>query len=104
MSLFEENAAILRKIEADGNDLTLPRLIDFSHILPDGVSAKTFAQEAEAQGFSISVSESEVELWDVTASKEMPLNCKDITDIEKRLDTLARAYNGHSDGWGFFNV
>ncbi len=35
MSLFDENAAILRDMEAKGGDLGPSRPIDFSHVFPD---------------------------------------------------------------------
>ncbi|NTF40850.1 hypothetical protein A6U86_14415 [Rhizobium sp. AC27/96] len=106
MSLFEDNATILRKIESDGNDLGSPRSIDFCHIFPDKISADAFAQVAETEGFAIAVEEVERETnpWDVTVSKEMTPTCSAITDTEERLDALARSYQGRADGWGFFNV
>lgn len=104
--MFEENAAILRKMVSDGQDLSSPRSIDFCHVFPDKISAGTFAQMADAQGFAIVVDEVERETnrWDVTASKEMTPTCQAITEIEERLDRLARAHKGRADGWGFFNV
>lgn len=106
MSLFEENAAILQKMESDGKDLSSPRSVDFCHVFPDKVSADTFARMAEAQGFAVAVDEVERETnpWDVTASKDMTPTCGAITSIEDRLDALARSYQGRADGWGFFNV
>lgn len=103
MSLFDENAAILRK---DGRDLAPPRSIDFSHVFPDRASADAFAREAEKEGFAAAVEEidREEDPWDVTASKEMTPTCGNITDTEKRLDALARSHQGRSDGWGLFNM
>ncbi len=105
MSLFEDNAAILGNMEANGSDLGPPRSIDFSHVFPDQSSAVAFAREAEREGFSTTVTEIDGEAtWDVTASKEMVPTCANITDTEERLDALARLHRGHSDGWGFFRV
>lgn len=106
MSLFEENAAILRNIEAGGSDLGPPRSVDFSHVFPDQDSADAFAREVARQGFSTTVEEVErdEDRWDVTASKEMVPTCENITDTEECLDALARVHGGRADGWGFFRV
>ena len=111
MSLFEENAAILRNLEADGRDLGTPRSIDFSHVFANQASADAFARAAEREGFSTSVEQVESEEypwkefpWDVTASKQMTPTCNNITDTEERLCALAQTHQGRADGWGFFNV
>jgi hypothetical protein len=106
MSLFEENAAILRRMEADGSDLGPPRIIDFSHVFPDKASADAFAREVEREGYATALEEVEREEypWDVTASKQMAPTCGNITDTEEHLDALARSYQGRTDGWGFFRL
>ncbi len=106
MSLFEENAAILRKFQSEGSDLGPPRSIDSCHVFPDKASAEAFAREAEMEGFSIAVEEVERQEnpWDVTASKKMSPTCGAITDTEVRLGAVARSYQGRPDGWGFFRI
>lgn len=106
MSLFEENAAVLRNLEAYYGDLGSPRSIDFAHVFPDRASADAFAREAEREGFTTVVKEVEQEKdpWDVTVSKEMTPTCENITDTEERLDALARSHQGRADGWGFFEA
>ncbi|MBB4100934.1 ribonuclease E inhibitor RraB [Sphingomonas kyeonggiensis] len=106
MSLFEENAAILRNMGADGSDLGPSRAIDFSYVFPDRAAADAFAQAANREGFAAVVEkvEREEDPWDVTASKDMVPTCENITDTEERLQTLARTYRGRTDGWGFFQA
>lgn len=106
MSLFEENAAILRNMEAEGSDLGPSRFIDFSHVFPNQALADAFARAAEGEGFIIIVEEVEWEEypWDVTASKDMVPTCENITDTEERLHALAQTRQGRADGWGFFRV
>ena len=106
MSLFEQNTAILRSMEADGSDLGPSRSIDFSHVFPDHASADAFAQDAEQEGFAAIVEEvdREEDPWDVTASKDMVPTCENITDADERLHALAQAHQGRADGWGFFRV
>jgi regulator of RNase E activity RraB len=103
MTLFEENAAVLKDLEAKGNDLGPSRLIDFSHVFPDRASAEAFALEAERAGFVTDIEEVErdEDPWDVTASRDMTPTCENITECEELLDALARAHHGRADGWGF---
>jgi hypothetical protein len=100
MSLFEENAAILRNMEADGSDLGPSRSIDFSHVFPNQASANAFARAAEQEGFSTTIEEVEREEdpWDVTASKDMTPTYENITDTEERLHALAQTHQGRADG------
>ncbi|WP_304167008.1 ribonuclease E inhibitor RraB [Phenylobacterium aquaticum] len=106
MSVFEENAEVLRNMARGGSELGSPRSIDFSHVFPDSASAKAFAQEADREGFATSVEEAEGEdaPWDVTASVMMAPTCENITNTEERLDGMAQAHGGRSDGWGFFRT
>jgi len=103
MSLFDENAEILRQIEARGSDLGPSRPIDFSYVFPDQASADAFAKAAEHLGFYISVRkvERDEDPWDVTASKDMVPTCAKLTETEERLNALAQTHLGRADGWGF---
>lgn len=103
MSLYDENAKVLRELESRGNDLGSPRMIDFSHIFPDEVSAQAFSKASMRGGFTASVeaTERDVNSWDVTVSKEMRPTCGNITEAEEWLDRLAQTHGGHADGWGF---
>jgi hypothetical protein len=106
MSLFEENAEILRNIASEGRDLSASRAIEFSIVFSAQASAQAFAQDAERQGFVTSLelseaSDDDAEFWDVTASKVMVPTCRNITDAEERLGALARPHHGLPDGWGF---
>lgn len=106
MSLLEENAAILREMEAGGSDLRPSRPVDFSHVFPNQRSADAFAQAAEREGFSTLVEKikRQGDPWDATASKDMIPNCKNITDAEEWLHALAQTFQGRADGWGFFGI
>jgi hypothetical protein len=102
-SLFEENASILRGLEADGVDLNIPRLIDFSQIFHERASAEAFGEGAKLRNFSIRIEGvgDAAESWDVTASLHMAPTCINITETEQALEALARQYGGRVDGWGF---
>ncbi|MBB3980856.1 hypothetical protein GGR44_000487 [Sphingobium fontiphilum] len=106
MSLLEENAEILAGMQRDGRDLGASRPVDFSHIFPNQASAKDFAAQCERDGFKIDVIETDrVECpWDVTVTVEIEPSAANVTSWEERFDTLAQAYEGRADGWGFFRV
>ncbi len=112
MSLFEENAAILRGFEEDGSDLSAPRTVDFSYIFQNEVLAEQFAAEGRRIGFEAEVRHFDEDLmdhyadtpWDVTISREMVPNCENITETEIQLNEAAEPYGGRSDGWGFFRT
>ena len=103
MSLFEENAEILRELEARGVDLGQARVVDYSHMFPDALSASSFIEACKSAGYDArDTTDDEAEHYDVTVSKEMTATCENITLTENALGKIAERYNGHSDGWGFF--
>jgi hypothetical protein len=105
MSLYDENAEVLRELENRGSDLGSPRMIDFSHVFQDEAAAQAFAAAVTQAGFGVAVEavERDDHPWDVTVSKVMAPTCENITQAEDRLDVLAQSHGGHSDGWGFFD-
>lgn len=106
MSLYEENAEVLRDLERRGCDLGSPRIVDFSFVFPDRASAAAFALQVEQLGFSAMTEEVErgENPWDVTASKEMAPTCEKITETEQSLNLFAQTHHGRPDGWGFFGL
>ena len=112
MSLLNENAAILQRMESEGRDLGPTRLIDFAHLFPDQASAEAFAKNADLKGFLTKIEHREADgewlddselKWDVIASKKMSPTCGNITDTEELLGAMAKLHRGRADGWGFFN-
>lgn len=104
MTLFDENADVLRGMVDRGVDLSSPRVVDFSHIFPDAPSATKFIEACKMAGFEVEdTTDEEMEHYDVTVSKEMTPTCENITVIEEALGKIAEQFNGRSDGWGFFS-
>jgi hypothetical protein len=108
MSLAEENAEVLGNIAARGTDLTVPRLIDFAHLLYSEAAASGFKRAAEEacytvriEAFPPSQTGEEDKVWDVIASSEMVPTVEHITRCEEELGALVHTFGGHSDGWGF---
>jgi regulator of RNase E activity RraB len=107
MSLAEENAEVLADIAARGTDLSVPRTIDFAHLLYSEVEAAGFKHAAEKAGYTVQIEavppseRGEGALWDVIASSEMVPTVERITRCEQELGALVETFGGHSDGWGF---
>ena len=105
MSLFDENADVLRGMEERGVDAGGTRVVDFSHIFPDAGSASNFIEACKSAGFEASdTTDDEMEEYDVTVSKEMTPTCENITKTEEALGKIAEQHIGRSDGWGFFSA
>ena len=106
MSLYDENAEVLRELESRGRDLGRPHTIDLSHVFPDQSPAQAFAEASTQAGFEANIEhvDRDDDPWDVTISKVMLPTCENITQAEERLNGLAQTYGGRSDGWGFFSA
>lgn len=101
----DDTGDALRRLEADGDDLSLGRDIDFSIVFADESSAQKFAEHFRDAGFKATVRFAEVEEdhpWDVTVAKYLVPSHKAITDFERELDEVAVPLGGHNDGWGCF--
>src|SRR5687768_4723546 len=102
----DENGAVLRSMAEQGIDLTISRLVDFAHLIPDEQSAHAFAKRAEALGFEVAVYEPDDEAiedgetdWDVICSRNMVPTHASITQTESALGEIAKGFGGHADGW-----
>ena len=102
----DENGDVLREMLADGDDLGLPRDIDF---------AVVFDREQDAAAFHKALNGSECHLemgpyddddgmvkWDVTVTYFMLPDHGEISGIEQALGGLAEPMGGRNDGWGCF--
>jgi hypothetical protein len=90
-------------MEANGDDLTRPRDIDFVVVFPDEEAANSFATHFRKLEYNVSVEfEGTVkELpWDVVVVKHMTPTHREISDFEDELEVLATPLGGRNDGWG----
>jgi Regulator of ribonuclease activity B len=102
----DANGDVLRRLEAQGDDLTIPRNIDFTVVFPDASSAEQFAEQFRALGHEVSVQATGVNPefpWDVIVVQHMVPSHDGITDFETLLQSVADAWGGHNDGWGCFS-
>lgn len=107
MALSEENEDVLRRMRAEGDDLTQPRDIEFVLVFPNELSAQGFACQLDASDVSVFVEASdtaEALPWDVIVTKNMVPEASAITRFEEVLADRALGFGGRNDGWGCFNV
>ena len=107
MSLYEENSEVLRRMAAAGDDLAMPRPMDFSHLFPTRDGAIAFARRADAEGFTPVVRPYDKPgfPFDVTVTTEaMVPTCEIVTVTEQRLGAIAAEFDGRPDGWGCFEA
>ena len=97
----DENGDVLRAMLEDGDDLTLPREIDFHLVFGDEAGATAFAEAAKLQPDLLASAPAvdEEGIWLVTASRHMVPRHADITRLEKELTVLAESFGGYPDGW-----
>ena len=97
----DENGDVLRAMLEDGDDLTIPREIDFHLVFGDEAAACAFADAAKQQADLLigAPAVDEEGIWLVTASRHMVPRHGDITALEKTLTVLAESFGGYPDGW-----
>lgn len=97
----DENGEVLRRMFDDGDDLSLPREIDFHLVFGEESQARGFADQAAAlPDLLVSVPVADEEgFWMVTASRHMPATHAAITALEQQLALVAQAFEGYPDGW-----
>ena len=104
MTLFEENAGVLRDIENGGADLSVERTVDFSHVFSSKGDVREFIRACSSLGFEgVDTTDDEMDHFDVTVSKAMMPTCELITETESVLSNIAKLHNGRADGWGFLS-
>ncbi|AXK73654.1 ribonuclease E inhibitor RraB [Lysobacter sp. TY2-98] len=97
----DENGQVLRAMLEDGDDLTLPRDVDFLLVFGDEAAAKAFVEGANALP-EVVVFTPEVDdegIWQVVARRHMAPKHADITRLEQELTVLAESFGGYPDGW-----
>ena len=97
----DENGEVLRRMFDDGDDLSIPRDIDFHLVFGEEAQARGFAAQAVTlPDLMLSVPEVDEEgIWVVTASRHMSATHAGITALEQQLALVAQAFEGYPDGW-----
>jgi hypothetical protein len=102
----DANGDALQRLQANGDDLTRPRDVDFTVVFPNENAAKLFAQQVSSIGYSVTVEFAETVKecpWDVVVVKHMVPTHQEIGSFEGVLESVANPLGGHNDGWGCFS-
>ena len=88
-----------------GDDLSKPRDVDFTVVLPNQAAAQVFGDHWRALGYQVSAEESGAvpDLpWDVVVVRHMVPTHAGIAQFEQELEAVASGLGGRNDGWGCF--
>ena len=93
----------LRRVAADGNDMTAPMVIDFPVVVPAETPANQFAAVASAKGYMVHLwRDGDDGNWDVICAIDMVPTHADVVRIQRELTELAKPFRGYCDSWGTF--
>ncbi len=93
----------MRRVIADGADLTRPMRIDFQIDCPDLASARAIGARVPRDEFEISVYQnSEHTRATCECSRDMLLEHSELVRIQARLSSIARPFGGSCAAWGTF--
>jgi hypothetical protein len=102
---LDDNGDVLGKLQRGGDDLSLPRDIDFSVVFATEVNATAFAKLFDSPDNRVQVKRADVAPglpWDVTVTRHMVPDHGAIGDFEEALVRRASPLGGRNDGWGCF--
>ncbi|MET4570389.1 ribonuclease E inhibitor RraB [Rhodanobacter soli] len=99
----DENGDVLWQMAQAGDDLSIPREVDFAVIFPSEDDALKFAVHLlrSDQKVSFSSYEEHDELpWQVLAHPFMEASHENVSGFERLLGEAAEDFGGRNDGWG----
>lgn len=100
----DENGDVLRRMQANGDDFSKTRGIDFTVVFPNEKSAIEFARHFSRLGYETALENTacaEGLSWDVVVKRMLPTH-SGITSFEGTLNLIAKPLGGRNDGWGCF--
>ncbi|MEG9439009.1 ribonuclease E inhibitor RraB [Edaphobacter sp. HDX4] len=102
----DENGDALRRLEAEGDDISRARDIDFTVVFSTDLTAEEFAENFRKAGYPVTIrftQTKESHPWDVVVVKNMIPSQAGISDFERELQDVADTMGGYNDGWGCFS-
>lgn len=103
----DENGNVLRGMQENGDDLSQPRDIDFTVVLPDSDAVQEFGSYFYNLGLQVKAKKNNTIPslpWDVVVTVNMLPTYNEITAFEQKLEKVAMPLGGRNDGWGCFRV
>ncbi len=99
----DDDGEALKRVAADGNDMSKPMPIDFTVVVPDEDSARAVAGVAAAAGYDPDIDyDGEADEWIVEATKTMLATYENVVGAQAELGALTSPHGGEVDGWGTF--
>ena len=93
----------LRRLVADGSDLSQPMEIDFAVLVPDRDIGMAFAGVAAKEGFRTDICfDDESRRWTCYCTRTMVPSYDAMIAVQNTLEDLGRPYAAKPDGWGSF--
>lgn len=90
----------LRRLQANGSDLSRPMEIVFVVLVPNAISGLEFAVVATELGYRVSVVlDEDAEHCTCLCSRTMLPSVVSLIECQSELDVQAKAYSGRIDGW-----
>ena len=98
----DETGELLRLMQEQGDDLSVPRDIDFFLIFDLKDQALAFASQASlGPEFRVDTSRYEkTDKWQACLTVRMAPVYAELVMLEKQVGRLGRDFGGQSDGWG----
>ena len=99
----DENGDVLRRMQAEGDNLDAARDMDFAFVFKIEDEARGFAAAVTAPDYLAEASPyEERKIWQAQITHYMLPTHAAITELESRLSKIAAEYGGEPDGWGSF--
>ena len=95
----------IRRLLADGDRLSEPRLVDFCFIFTERKQALAFAEIVEDRDLEVCLSYyEERDMWQCVLRRYMVPTYANVRQIELDFESKAELVGGEADGWGCFAI
>ena len=90
---------VFRRMVASGDDLLIPRVMEFFHVVPDEEAARKMKARVKSLGLDAYVKGGDGG-FDVTVYRGMRPSFETVTGLEAQLAAIAKDLGGWPEGWG----
>jgi regulator of RNase E activity RraB len=99
----DDDGEALRRVAADGSDMSAPMDIDFTVAVPDRQAGLMVAEQASRRGYRTNVEQdTDTAEWTCYCTRSMLATHAGVIAAQRELDKIARPFGGLTDGWGTF--